>query len=289
MLDLVESNIPDIEKLKEPEFSKPKELMGPVGRREYKYVIDDSQRTEMEAELGKRMKLKPDGNGGEDTFPVVTLYYDSPDYDVYRKHELSHPSRRKLSVRVYGKGEHARSFLNIKQTEKGVITHRRAELPVDVAMTICQGEAPPPTLSESDMRVVQEAQSMVREDNLQPSIVVRSDRRVYKPKKSDPDTQGVKVTFVNNIRYRTNDLIPRADDAAFESTMLQPDDSVMEIQIAGNAVPTWLSSQTTAQKCVMQPFSKYSNAVGEAVFGIKPLISLPNATNVTYTPLATAA
>ena len=66
-----------------------------------KFVITRPQREGIMPGLMARMRA--DENAMEDAYyPIVSLYYDTPDRECYWEKIQSLPSRRKMRVRVYG-------------------------------------------------------------------------------------------------------------------------------------------------------------------------------------------
>ena len=69
-------------------------------RFEFKFLITARQRDEAIHHFNGA--LRPDTNGGSGCYPIVSLYYDTPDRRCYWEAWRGMPSRRKLRVRVYG-------------------------------------------------------------------------------------------------------------------------------------------------------------------------------------------
>ena len=72
-----------------------------LDRFEMKFVINAAQRESLMTKLGPH--LCADGNADETAYyPIVSLYYDSPERDCYWEKIRGISNRRKFRVRVYG-------------------------------------------------------------------------------------------------------------------------------------------------------------------------------------------
>jgi hypothetical protein len=103
--------------------------MDTADRFEYKFLLTLDQRAALLARLDG--ELRPDTQGGsEGHYPIVSLYYDSPDRRCYWDNWRGVPSRRKLRVRVYGSEDGAirpTSFIEVKHKADGRGVKRRVQ------------------------------------------------------------------------------------------------------------------------------------------------------------------
>ncbi len=267
-----------------------------------KFVITREQRAAIMPRLTERMKA--DENAMEDAYyPIVSLYYDTPDRECYWEKVRGLPSRRKMRVRVYGSldGRLAPTvFVEIKHKCDGRGVKRRLRVPLDEAYWIAGGNAPRAPLGPVDLRIVEEIHELVKKRNFQPCIAMRYDREAFADK--DPESD-LRVTFDTGIAYRFDHLQPIPDDRNFQDYLLPDGYSVMEVKVTG-AVPYWLTYLVGEHRCILQGHSKYNNALeaGDPVlhaqlggkpykahYGLTPdSLAAPSQQNAVAEPLAAA-
>jgi SPX domain protein involved in polyphosphate accumulation len=230
-----------------------------IDRFEMKFVITRDQRAALMPALMERMRA--DENAMEDAYyPIVSVYYDTPERDCYWEKEQSVPSRRKMRVRVYGSMDGKLPptiFVEIKHKCDGRGVKRRLRVPLEEAFWICAGNNPRRPLNMLDMRIVDEIHMLVKKRNFQPTVAMRYDRQAYADK--DPESD-LRVTFDTGIAYRFDKLQPQPDDRSFDRFMLPDGYSVMEVKVTG-AVPYWLTKLVGEHHCILQGHSKYNNAL----------------------------
>lgn len=240
-------------------------------RFELKFVISDRQRQLLLPEILPR--LRPDGHAGSSGFyPIVSLYYDSPDRDCYWEKIFGQGSRRKLRVRVYGSSDGQvppASFLEVKHKCDGRVVKRRVEMPAAAALKVADGGPADAVRSAADLRVIAEVQRLVRDGKFRPVCCMRYDRQAL----ADVDpASDLRMTFDLGIGYRFHDLTPLPDDRNFSHSLLGDGQSVMEIKGTG-AVPYWLSRLVGAAGCRLASFSKYCSALAAGDPVVRPIPS----------------
>jgi hypothetical protein len=94
----------------------------PVFEREVKFVVNGSDAVRLRE--WARQVLEPDHHGGgphADEYATTTLYFDTPEFDVFRRQGSF--GRSKLRIRRYG--HHSSEYLYRKQRTDGVLAKRR--------------------------------------------------------------------------------------------------------------------------------------------------------------------
>ena len=89
-----------------------------------------------------RRRLSPDTHGSGafgDEYLVTTIYFDTPDYDVY--HRRGSFGRSKLRIRRYG--DRGDAFLERKLRRPGMLAKRRTLIDLTALALLEQREAPP--------------------------------------------------------------------------------------------------------------------------------------------------
>jgi VTC domain len=230
-----------------------------IDRFEMKSVISREQRAAIMPRLIEQMR--PDENALDGaSYPIVSLYYDTPDRDCYWEKVHGVPSRRKMRVRVYG-GQDGRAlptvFVEIKHKCDGRGVKRRLRVSHDEAYSIAAGNAPAVALAPMDQRLVEEIHHLVKVRGFQPCVAMRYDRDAYLD--CDPESD-LRVTFDTGVAYRFHDLRPVADDREFDRYLLPENHSIMEVKATG-ALPYWLTHLVGEHRCILRGHSKYSSAL----------------------------
>jgi hypothetical protein len=233
-----------------------------LDRCEMKFVLNSAQR----AKLMDRIEsyLRPDANADSTAYyPIVSMYYDSPERDCYWEHKREQGARKKLRVRVYGSLDgHLRptSFIEIKHKEDNRGVKRRAQMCYQEAVRVAAGAWPENVhLNEADRRTITEVHDLINRRGYRPILVMRYDRRAYAS--IDPESD-LRITFDTGIAYRLHNLSPVPDDQDFiPSDYLYPDDiSILEVKVMGT-VPYWLSRAIPEVGGQLRSHSKYINAL----------------------------
>ena len=230
-----------------------------LDRYEMKFVITREQHARLLPTLMPHLRADENAGSGA-SYPIVSLYYDTPERDCYWEKMRSLGSRRKLRVRVYGSLDGAlppTTFLEIKHKCDGRGVKRRARMPLEAALAIARGETVPFAFSPPERRLVEEVHELVGKRGFKPSCCMRYDRQAYAGNDEDSD---LRITFDMGIGYRTDNLKPIPDDRRFDRWLLPDGSAVMEVKVTG-AVPFWLTRTIAQEGCVLQSHSKYCNAL----------------------------
>lgn len=234
--------------------------MNELQRFEFKFLITAQQRDDVLAAFYGA--LQPDENGSiGGVYPIVTLYYDTPDRRCYWEAWRGLPSRRKLRVRVYGTSDGdipPTSFVEVKHKLDGLGVKRRVQTSLAHALEIGAGLGHSRDFSPADARVVGEVHRLVHDDGFVPMCALRYRRRAFFLATSDL-TEPVRITFDDELGARFRDLQPAPDDRRSDFTLIPPDSLVMEVKGVGSVpypVAHWLSKSGLSPRS----FSKYCAA-----------------------------
>lgn len=224
-----------------------------------KFVTTREQRAVLMPRLHERMRADENAMEGA-YYPIISLYYDTPERDCFWEKVQGIPSRRKMRVRVYGSldGRLAPTvFVEIKHKCDGRGVKRRLRVPLDEAYWISAGNDARVPLKPTEQRIVEEVHDLVKKRGFAPCIAMRYDREAYADR--DPHSD-LRVTFDTGIAYRFHDLQPVPDDRDFADYLLPEGYSVMEVKVTG-AVPYWMTRLVGETGCILQGHSKYNNAL----------------------------
>lgn len=242
-------------------------------RFELKYLLTLPQAEQVKTAL--RAYLTPDEHGGSSgSYPLTSLYYDSPDYRCYWEKVDGIKFRRKLRIRVYDTEaaltDATPVYVEIKQRLNRVTQKRRAVLPYGAALQLCN-ERQIPDYAPDDKAVIDEVYAYLWQYNLRPASLVRYQRQALVG--TDYDI-GLRVTFDTQLTYQVHPL--RLDEPPVYCPLLPPEYAVMEIKV-NERVPYWLTELAGAYNLNMVRMSKYCRSIDVA--GIFP--PRPNAVRLT--------
>lgn len=216
--------------------------------------------------------LRADENAGEGAFyPIVSVYYDTAERDCYWEQIRGAKSRRKLRVRVYGSRDGAlppTCFVEVKHKCDGRGVKRRVRVSLEDALTIASGQSVATSLSQMDLRTVEEVHKLVHERGFQPCCCMRYDRQAFAGADAGSD---LRITFDTGVAYRFQNLTPVPDDQDFRSYLHPEGVSVMEVKVTG-AVPYWLTKMLGENGCILQSHSKYCNSLEAGDPVLRPML-----------------
>ena len=231
-------------------------------RYELKYVLPWAKCEALLADLARHIPV--DQNGGRAGYQVVSLYYDSPDYDFFWAKVEGIRFRRKVRLRAYvdrNVEDISECTVEIKQRINRTVQKRRLLLPLAQAERLCAGAPPPAGLDRLDRRVAEEVGYLVRAKHLAPSAITAYHRRALEGMYTNA---GLRVTFDTDVRGRVHAL--SLNENAENRHIVPPDWAIMEVK-ANDAVPSWMISLLGRHECQLRRVSKYCLALAT----LKPL------------------
>lgn len=227
-------------------------------RYELKYILPVSQCARIIDEL--KHQIPPDSHGGERGYPLVSLYYDSPQLDCFWAKIEGIRFRRKVRLRIYP-GEDitkvTRGAIEIKQRINKTVQKRRLELPLEQAERLCAGQLDIVGLDEMDAQVAHEVTYLSRMLSLQPTAITAYWRRAFE---GQEENAGVRVTFDTLVAARIHALSVNAP--AVNRLILPADYGIMEVK-ADDRVPEWATSLLARHDCQLNRVSKYCAGVAQ--------------------------
>lgn len=220
-------------------------------RFECKYIISKDQAIEMEKYISEYIPkdIYPSGT-------IQSLYYDTPNYQLIRKSIEKPMYKEKIRIRTYEiPNDQSNVFLELKKKNEKIVFKRRVELPYADATNFFIND-----------NVILEGQ-IGREihyfkkfyQNLIPSFLIIYDRKAYCDYNID-----LRITFDNNIRFRTNDL--SLNNERTGELILDEDKVLLEIKTCGG-YPMWLCKYLSENKIYKTSFSKYGIAYKKLILG----------------------
>ncbi len=228
-------------------------------RYELKYIVS----VEKAAEIMKDLKelTEPDEYGGYNGYPIVSLYYDSPNMDFFWAKIEGIKFRRKLRLRIYPSMPIENTnfgMVEIKQRINRTVQKKRLKLPIDEAEALCEGTIVNNDLDPMDRQVASEVQYMVSAMHLRPTCITAYHRKAFIGGLYDA---GLRITFDTNVSYRTHGF--KINQDAVNHLILPPTFCIMEVKV-NESVPDWVTSLLARHGCQIGRVSKYCAGISQA-------------------------
>lgn len=224
-------------------------------RYELKYVLSLDQYKAVHAEIAERMQ--PDQHGdGWGRYPIVSLYFDTPDRRAYWDKIDGVPNRRKVRVRIYGDAvvtPETACYVEIKHRLNNTMAKRRAVLPYADAVAFDRFDELGAGRAPAEQALLHEVHYLYRLLRLEPACVVSYHRQAFNG--VEPHTD-LRVTFDSSLKGRTHDLSLLSTGHGRDHFVLPPEFCIMEVK-ANHNVPFWLTDIANRHRCTVRRFSKY--------------------------------
>lgn len=182
---------------------------------------------------------------------IRNIYYDTDTYRLIRR-SLEKPAyKEKLRIRSYQPAApDDLVFVELKKKYKSVVYKRRLNLPEIKARDSFNNGSPLPVHSQ-----IAEEIEYFRSyyEGLHPTVFLTYEREAFYAL----DNSDFRVTFDENILYRTNDF--SLGSGAYGTPLLNKGETLMEIKTAGG-LPLWMSHELNRLKLFHTSFSKYGSA-----------------------------
>ena len=219
-------------------------------RYENKYLLDGDTFEKLQSGLCQSMGLDTH-NRGQETYPVASLYYDTPDNTLIRTSLQKPRYKEKLRLRAYGvPGPDEKVYVEIKKKVAGLVNKRRSALRLEDAYDFLASGAPPRPRPYQNRQVLREIAYLLQTYDLYPAVYLAYDRLAWFGT-AEPD---LRVSFDRNIRTRRYDLALEAGD--YGAPLLERGQCLMEIK-AAKSIPLWLCRLLSEDQIYPASFSKY--------------------------------
>lgn len=227
-------------------------------RFELKYLLTSSQANAFREDLLQHVDLDPH-SGPTGSYPLASLYYDTPDHRFYWEKIDGIKFRRKLRVRSYEPAPEPSTgvFVEIKQRVNRVTQKRRVVTQLADALALC-GAGIVPAHDSRDTATYDEIAAMTLYYDLEPVVVTLYEREAFVGRESDP---GLRITFDKDIRYRATDL--DLSSTAPGRPAINPSRLVMEVKV-NERIPFWLTELVARHDCQLVRISKYCQSLEAA-------------------------
>lgn len=215
-------------------------------RYELKYLLSRWQKERLIASMRPYMELDRFGHS-----TIRNIYYDTDTYRLIRR-SLEKPAyKEKLRVRSYEKvNEKSAVFVELKKKYKSVVYKRRIVMPEQQAVDWLSGAISCPQESQISREIDYFCSFY---ETLHPVVYLSYEREAFYSLGGDD----FRVTFDENILYRTNDL--SLESEIYGTPLLRDDQILMELKTPGG-IPLWMTHFLTEQQIQKTSFSKYGAA-----------------------------
>lgn len=230
-------------------------------RFEYKYHINERQAEGIRRFLDHYMELDEYGATQPNlSYPVHTLYLDSPDLKLYQSTVNGDRNRFKLRVRFYESSESSAVYAEIKRRSNTVITKRRAAMTHEAARHIARGQLPPRggliNPEPDSMSALEEFNKLVALLNAGPVAHIAYLREAWM---GEHEHTRIRVTMDREIKSE-----PR-HDMQFDFEMhnpeiVFPDSVVLELKFT-DRFPVWFKELVQIYELRHQSAAKYVDGV----------------------------
>jgi hypothetical protein len=228
-------------------------------RFEIKYQISESKAAAVEHFIqpylspDRYCKLQPTGS-----YPIVSLYLDSPDLKLCRESVTGEKNRFKLRIRGYNDDPKYPKFFEIKRRLNFVIVKdRHRVLQRDVARLLSGGPLPEQYYS-TEQESLKQFLFYLHSIKARPLIQVRYIRRAY----VDDSENRVRITFDRELSFRMCEQ-PAVTLGGLGWQRHPINDVILEIKFTSR-YPAWLNRMARCLDLKQQSFSKYVNCINGA-------------------------
>lgn len=170
-------------------------------RKEKKYLLT---RTQFETLMSKVRHLLVEEQYHK--YKICNIYYDTAQFDLFRKSSEKPEYKEKLRLRSYGTPKPGDTvFLEVKKKYKGIVYKRRIDLPIEHVYDFIDYQS---LREPSDSINQREIEVFLGRYNLLPQVYLSYDREAYLWG-TDSD---FRLTFDTNIKYRLEDVFLELGD-----------------------------------------------------------------------------
>ena len=192
----------------------------------------------------------------EHQYTVRSIYFDTPDMEMYhtKREHIAH--RMKVRLRGYNLGGDATQvFFEIKRKYEGPILKNRATMPFEAVKNIFQGAAVDAYLPETNKADnVRRFFYQVYSRRLRPVVTVIYEREAYISKVADPDND-LRISLDKNLRSVP---FPSVSELFEERDLRYPLEEQFILEIKFNHYcPAWLKPMVSMLQLQKAPASKY--------------------------------
>ncbi|MFV0557387.1 MAG: polyphosphate polymerase domain-containing protein [Enterococcus sp.] len=215
-------------------------------RKEDKYLLTQEQFLAFQTELKQQMQVDTYG-----LHTIMSLYYDTADYRFIKSSMEKPKYKEKFRVRSYGTpNTEAEVFLEMKKKIERIVYKRRVAMPYPEYEVWQKGQHH--VANQENPQIAAEINWLFKNhQDLHPKVLIAYDRLSF----FCEDNPEFRVTFDQNIRYRTTNLRLAAGS---EGDLVAPEIGVLMEVKALAAYPIWFVELLNQHQLRKGSFSKYA-------------------------------
>lgn len=229
-------------------------------RIELKYIVPEAQAVRIRDFIHPYLELDAYGATREDfSYPVHSLYLDSPDLFLYQSTINGDRNRYKLRIRFYEDRPEAPVYFEIKRREDNAIYKQRCAVVRQAVPEILAGRIPDRRdLAENDMHAERSMHTFCKLLN---QIHARPVAHVFYRREAwlSHDGNRVRVTMDRHVQT-CRELSLRLDATLFDPVMVFGKQVVLELKFTGR-YPDWLGSMVRVFGLVQCSAAKYVDGI----------------------------
>ncbi len=223
-------------------------------RYELKYLLSGAQTEYLRERLTGHMEVDQYGKTS-----IVSLYYDTPSYQLIRASVEKPQFKEKIRLRSYGLAtEDSPVFLELKRKAYGIVYKRRVETTIPLVQKFFSGDG--------DICAGGQINSEIKTfrdyyKTLVPACLIIYDRVAYYEPGGD-----LRLTIDEAPRYRTNRLnLTESMDGVL---LLDKRWTILEVKVQ-EAMPLWLAEILSTGRIYKGSFSKYGEAYRQQLLKVQ--------------------
>jgi hypothetical protein len=233
-------------------------------RFELKYHIDEPTAHQVRAMVAQRLELDPFGVGQpQNSYPIHSLYLDSPDLNLYHSTINGDRNRFKLRARFYDDDPSKPVFLETKRRVNDCILKERAIVHRDRFAPMLQQSWPSPSdlVNHTAEQLTAARNFCQRIDQLRamPISHVSYRREAW----FAPGHNSVRVTIDRDIVCEPCNTYTTATELQNPTAVFQPGEVILEIKFT-ERFPEWLGDMVRSLDLIRTSAAKYVDGVTHA-------------------------
>jgi hypothetical protein len=227
-----------------------------ASRYELKYLIPNSLALRVRDFVQQHLELDEFGEGKPDlSYPVHSLYLDSPDWKIYWRTVNGDKNRYKLRIRYYSENPAVPAYFEIKRRMKDIILKERCGVHRDAVPYILGGHFPPEKLMRSqspqEHQALREFIRLMLNLNTHPRMHVAYMREAY----VSAHNNEFRITMDRHVRCqpREEGILTTEMDNPFVCT---DETVILELKFTGR-YPEWYRDLVQAFNCFQCGAAKF--------------------------------
>jgi len=199
------------------------------------------------------------------TYPICTLYLDSPDLQLYSQVLAGEKNRFKLRVRSYSDDPKTPVFFEVKRRMNQIVLKRRAKVDREASRELLTQESPriPVGLMDKLMPELDEFTSYKLLISAKPVVRVGYMREAYESRTGDP----VRVTFDTQLRHAVtfDDNLSHTEGDWLETPT---EGVILEVKFT-DRFPSWARDLAELFQLRQRAVPKYVMSVNRVLYGAR--------------------